>query len=501
MQEVGIQQVFSSIEQAFKDDDLKRVEALLWPALDQFPYESRLYFYGGCIKFKYAHCAVAAKLFERAIELDDAPHIYSNLGACYRRLNRHHEGIHVLQQALDRNPEYPPALVNLGSMFVNEGCPERGIPHLEKALAIGGDEPEQGCVWNLGLLYLEDARFKDGFEQYRKGVNKERQVRIYGSKDGSIPEPELMTPETFRSARGAATVIIHGEQGIGDELMFGTILNDAIDDFEVVFECHPRLERLHQNSTWANRLRSQGRPVRIYPTRKDEWIQWPIKDKVIAEYKMPMGDLATYYRPDLDSFKESRKRHGPSYHAKPGESAGYAARLQALAGSRPIVGLATRGGVMQTSRNYRVVRHTEIDRLMEKTDALFVSLDYDDMTEIASYLGEKHGPDRFRWFPSINQHYYYDHTAALLEACDLTVTVCQSVFHLSAGMGLDTLCLTPKRCAWRYALIKEEPELSFWYPNGNVRLLRQDDPESWDGPLDKVIKVINTMSQQNQEAV
>lgn len=470
----------------------------MWPALDQFPYESRLWFYGGCVYFKRGMVAIAAQTFQRAIDLDDSPHIYSNLGACYRRLNMHDEGIHVLKTALERDPNYAPTLTNLGSMFVNEGNPTEGIPYLERAVEIGG---EPGAAWNLSLLYLEAGRFVEGFDLYRQSVSFHRQTRAYGSREANIPEPVMMTPEHFATVKASGTrplVIMWMEQGIGDELMFGTMLNDAIEDFDIILECHPRLERLHRNSTWAKRLEAEGRPIRLYPTRKEEWIQWPITDKVIADYKMPVGDLACYYRKDLQSFKDSWNKHGPTYRANPSESSRYSGRLQALAGNRPVIGLATRGGVMQTARTYRTIRLAEIDRLMTETDALFVSLDYDDMLGIASYIEEKYGPDRYRWFPSIVHHYDYEHTAALAKACDLNVTVCQSVAHLSASMGIPTRVLTPKRCAWRYA--STEDRLWYWYPSTDVRLCRQDDPSSWDRPLSDVIADINALSKRNREA-
>jgi tetratricopeptide (TPR) repeat protein len=491
MQEVGLQDVFASIEQAFAKNDFPRVEALLWPALDQFPHEGRLWFYGGGVKFKQGHVAVAAALFQRAIELDDAPHMYSNLGACMRRLNLHDEGIHVLTTATEKSPDYGPALVNLGSMFVNEGCPERGIPYLERAAR---DPEAEGAEWNLGLLYLEAGRFAEGFEMYRRGVKRERAVRMFGSEKENVPEPELMTPEIFDKA-GGATVIVYGEQGIGDELMFCTILNQAIHDFDIILECHPRLERLHRNSTWANELRRQDRAVRIYPTRKENWIRWPIDDKVHAHYKMPIGDLARYYRPDLASFKDAWNATGPTYTYSAAESLRYGAKLRALAGDRPIIGLATKGGVIQTSRNYRIIGVKEIDRLMTETDALFVSLDYDDMTGLAEYIDEKYGPERYRWFPSILHHWDYDHTAALVGACDLAVTVCQSVAHLAAYTGEQVRILTARKVAWReIAVPGNDPEEWYWAPSKDVRMYRQDEHDSWEPAITKVIADIRALS-------
>lgn len=477
-QEVSLPDVFKAIEAAFKDENIPRVEALLWPALEQFPDVSQLWFYGGCIFFKKGICAVARELFEKAIDLDDAAHVYSNLGACYRRMNLQEEGKAVLAKALDRDPDYAPTLVNMGSMFVNEGIPKQGIPYLEKACALG---TERGATWNLGLLYLESARFGEGFDCYRKGLNHERMVRNFGGKDG-IPEPKLLEPHDIRQGK---KLIVWGEQGIGDELMFGTILEQARQDFgEVIFECHPRLLNLHR---WAHN------GLKLYPTRKDEHIAWPLNDQIIADYKCGIGDLGALYRRTTADFTRAWGRTGPTYEADAPETTRYIENLESIANGRPIVGLATRGGVMQTSRTYRTLKPAEVDALFGQTDCLFVALDYDDMMPFSHYVHDKFGEHRYKWWPSIVQHWDYDHTAALIAACDLTVTVCQTAAHISAGMGCPTRVLTPQRCAWRYAPI-EDPERWYWYPDSAIKLYRQSDPESWAEPMARVIEDIKGLS-------
>jgi hypothetical protein len=280
------------------------------------------------------------------------------------------------------------------------------------------------------------------------------------------------------------TLIVYGEQGIGDELMAGTLIEEARGEFaEVIFECHPRLETLH---------RTAHPGMRIFPTRKDEVIAWPITENIRADYKCPLLDLAARYRPDAESFARNWK---PTYTADAEETQRYRANLEAIAQGRPIVALATRGGVMQTARTYRTMRQPEIDHLLSNTDCLFVSVDYDDMTNLSSYVDEKYGEDRFKWWPSVSQNYDYSHLAALISACDLTVTVCQSAFHLSAGMGRPTRCLVPRQCAWRYAPIAGNPELSYWYPDPAVKLYRQEsDDGSWIGALDRVITEIRGLA-------
>lgn len=479
-QEIGLAAVCDEIGQAFNRNDPDRVEQLLWPALDQFPDMPQLWFYAGNVAFQRGRVALSEMCFERCIALDSNPMVYANLGAAKRRLNRHEEGAAVLRIGLERLPDYEPTLINLGSMFVNEGSPEEGIPPLERACELGKQKGryEKGARWNLGLLYLEACRFAEGFELYRTGLGSERQSRTYGYdqvKWGdevlSAPEPEWLQPE--HSGQGK-TLIVYGEQGIGDELMASTLLKTARQEFaEVIFECHPRLVNLHKAAHPG---------MRIFGTRKETHIRWPLDEKIRADYKAPIFDLAARYRPDLQSFLQGWAADGPLLKADPTEAQQYRTWLRAFAGGRPIVALGTRGGVPSTARQYRTIRPEQLEPLFTQTNALFVSVDYDDMSQFTLYCDQKFGPGRFLWRPSIVQHWDYDHTAALLAACDLTVTVCQSAFHLSAGLGLPTVGLVPKRCAWRYAPVKDNPELSYWYPSPNVRLYRQQG-DSWQDPI------------------
>jgi tetratricopeptide (TPR) repeat protein len=200
MFEVGLEQVCEEINDAFGGKNFARVDSLLWPALDQFPEVPQLWFYAGNLAFKTGKAALSAMCFERAVQLDENPLVLANLGAAYRRMNRHEDGLAVLQRALERDPNYEPALVNYGAMWVNEGRPENGIPSLEKAVALGRarGKLEEGAEWNLGLLYLEAGRFAEGFDIYRNGYGAERLVRTYGY--GDVPEPKRLDNEVHAAA-------------------------------------------------------------------------------------------------------------------------------------------------------------------------------------------------------------------------------------------------------------------------------------------------------------
>lgn len=448
----------SGIEAALNSANPAEAERLLWPALAQYPTVAPLWFYAGNVMVQTGRDAVALICYRESNDLEPNPYVLANLGAIYRRLNRTQEGRNVLDLALFRDPTCLPALVNRGTIAVNNGNPAEGIPYLEAAMAAGKD---RAADWNLGLLYLESGRFAEGFDLYHRGIGHERYCRSYAWDQA--PEPKLLEPDDPREGK---TLIVWGEQGIGDELMYGTLIEEARRDFgEVIFDCHPRLEQLHR---WSHPT------MRIFPTRKSDTIYWPPAEDVHADYKAPIGELARLYRRDRASFTWKH----PTYTFSGGERAEYRKRLKDAAQGRSIVGLALRGGVMSTARQERTIRADTPLPLFKETEAFFVGLDYEDVTDQQSYIEGQVGAGRYSLFPSITHHWDYHHTAALVAACDLVVTVCQSVAHLAAGMGKDVRVLVPSKCAWRYGL---EEEAWYWYPGPHAKLYRQDrDTGSWE---------------------
>jgi hypothetical protein len=112
-----------------------------------------------------------------------------------------------------------------------------------------------------------------------------------------------------------------------------------------------------------------------------------------------------------------------------------------------------------------------------------VSLDYEHVDLQCEEINKKYGEDKIYNFPSITHHFDYQHTQALVMACDAVVTVCQSVAHLSAASGQHTLVLAPRKCAWRYGLKGKE---WYWYPGAKTRLFRQTQDDDWSKPIEQL---------------
>lgn len=462
MQELGLPQVVERISQAIREENFQLADGLLWPALDQKPDVGPLWFYGGILQSMQGRQAVAVECFKKSQELEPHPANWANLGGVLRTMGRVQECRSVLLRGLDQVGDDPDILGNLAGSYVNEGNPQTGIEYGERALAI---KPTHGGVmFNLALLHLEAGNYARGFDLYADGAHKHRLEKHYD------PDPPLLTPELHEHLKGKGKrLIIYGEQGIGDELMFSTIMRDAKKDYEIIFDCHARLESLYRHAEW---MKSPGYPITLHATRKTkaDKLEWSSD----ADAKMPIGNLGRFYRRSPESFTWN----GPVYSANPKEAREMRAQLEKIAAGRKIIGLALRGGTMSTARTYRMMPPQAISEVLSDPRYLFVSLDYEDMTKFGEHMTQTYGPGRFLWYPSACWAWDYSHTAALVRATDAVVTVCQSVAHLSAAMGHPTYVLTPSKPAWRYGL---RGESWIWYAHPNARLLRQID-EDWGPP-------------------
>jgi tetratricopeptide (TPR) repeat protein len=482
MQEVGLGQVFQAIEQAFKDKEYPRVEALLWPAIDQFNDHPALWFYAANLFFARELSALAAACYERSLELEPNSVALANLGACYRRMNQHERAIEVLQRATEYDQDNPGTWTNLGACYVNEGDPRPGIVACERALQIKPGFPR--AEWNLGLLHLEAGDFDNGFRLYRSGLGKERLLRYYHGPDIDTPgenEPELLDRRHLGKLTGRK-VVVWGEQGLGDELMFANCLHELLaEGCQVVFEHHPRMTAIYQAAF------GKYTSLTLIPTRKANTAAEAMKHGPF-DYRCGVGDLACLFRRSADDYAEAWRDYGPFWPcADQGIRAEYRARLEELAAGRKIIGLATRGGVIKTMRSYRTIGIGDLAPLLKLSDRfLFVCFDYEDVGEAVLAVNQKHGESAMCWPRAAVQHFDYDHTHALVLATDRLVTVCQSIAHLAAGSGHPTDVLVPSKPAWRYGLQGSE---WFLYPGPHARLHRQKG-DSWEEAVHSTVEAL-----------
>jgi ADP-heptose:LPS heptosyltransferase len=123
---------------------------------------------------------------------------------------------------------------------------------------------------------------------------------------------------------------------------------------------------------------------------------------------------------------------------------------------------------------------------MSATDFTLVNLQYGDHSEEIETVSQSLSRKVFD-FDEVDCFEDMDGLAALLECCDLIVSVANTTVHLAGALGRPTIGLLPYFPGWRWLSAGSH---CLWY--GSVRLLRQDVLGDWNNVLQRIATAIDT---------
>jgi tetratricopeptide (TPR) repeat protein len=438
----------------------KAEELLLQVLAEDFESKDGLYLLG-TVYLQKGITGLAAQLFMRVLDTHEKHfESWNNLGNCYHTINNSKLAELCFRKALEiERPDprdHADIYNNLATLYINAGKPKEGVPYAEKCIELQKDHNDGN--WNLALLQLEQGHYAEGFDQYEWGFKtNNRMFRSYGDHvkpwDGSEGKD----------------VVVWGEQGIGDEILFASMIKELKEKSKsVVFECHPRLVTLFKKSF---------PDVTIYGTRKDNYISWVDKHPELNA-KVATGDLGRFFRRDLETFPT----HEGYLKADENRVEHYRRKLAKL-GKRIKVGISWTGGYVKTRKDYRSIALEKWEPILRQ-NCDFISLQYtpDAYNTIAE--AEDKLDIRIHHWPSAVQANDYGETAALIEALDLVITVNTSVHHLAGALGKPCWTLTPKAKAWRYWSPDADNKTVPWYPS--VIQYQQKELFKWN----KIIRTV-----------
>lgn len=237
-----VQKALDALEQERPADAEKSIRA----ALGMSPRDDQLLHLLGVALIRQQREEEAIEPLQKAISLNRRDAEYHNaLGCAFRNVGRMGEGIESLQRALKLDSSLQDAHYNLGQAFQRMGEFARAeekfrfirahnpgdveviaalsnlqwfLGDHESALQILRDgidaNPANGDMrFLLGEQLLALGRFEEGWFRYLWRVNRHAFLRRIGLPFDS---PELMT--RFPESMAGATVRVHAEQGIGDDL-------------------------------------------------------------------------------------------------------------------------------------------------------------------------------------------------------------------------------------------------------------------------------------------
>lgn len=378
----------------------------------------------------------AIMFFQRAVNEDKTfSEAWNGLGIALRSVGQEEAARQCYEKAIEIEPkgEY---WGNYAGTYINSGEPEKCIEYSKKALELKPDFPMAHS--NMALALLEMKRWDEGFTEYmyRKTTD------FWSQRDYKCPPWDGKPTELL---------VVHGEQGLGDEIMFLTCIEDLLKvQKNIVIEVSPRLTGL---------LTTTFPGIPIHPKPED------ILEKYKPTAYMAMGDLGYWFR-----------RNG-QFPRKPYLKSSYSCST----GSRPRIGISWYGGSRKThsyARNFAI----KFWQPIIDCDAEVISLQYGPHgASEAAQMGITHNQE---WIDDL------DKLAAQIKSCDLVVSVCNTTVHMAGALGVPCFVFVPDRAAWRYGVEGEEMA---WYES--VRLFRQKKDQPWNevvevvaGEIDRLLK-------------
>ena len=401
----------------------------------------KVLFYYGTLLIQQGKTGLAANVLRRALEYDKNPTILQNLSNCYRLENRDVVCRELLWEAIKIQPSAE-LWACLGNTCINQGTPHDALKCYKEAIEL---DPRNDLIkFHIGLACLEMGMYAEGWDGYAKGFNAgNRTFRTYPGLQEWNGEP-------------CKTLIVWGEQGIGDEIMFASCLPQAIRTCKhVIFDCHPRLTETFKRSFPE---------ITVHGTRKNQQLDWYIDTN--ADAHCSITRLAQLWRRDKKDFPRT-----PYLKAK---------EQPPRAPGRLRVGFSWVGGTKTTRKDLRSFKLDQLLPILSR-DCDFYSLQY--TPESAREVCELEEATGFRvkHFPGLVECKDYDKTINFIASMDLVISVCTTVIHAAGALGVPCWILTPSGPAWRYGI---EGERSDWYES--VRMFRQAKGEDWAKVIERV---------------
>lgn len=431
--------------------------AALRRAVDLDPADQRAWTEMGEVLLRLGKVEPSGRAFAKAIGLDrSAPGPHIGLARCLMRAGHGPQAMRKLREALSETGRSSRVLLAMGNLLRDLGQLDDARDCFAEIIAARSDA--DAARYNLARLEFECFRFREAWSLMGARWDSLK----HASKALSSPHP------VWTGARDGGPLLVWGEQGLGDQVLFSTILPDLAEiPREKFVAIDRRLVPLFERSLGSSSMRFISRAAAPPPGDYTEHVA--------------IGDLGRFFRNSVEDF---RKRAQPLLRADRSRIARYAAEMRRTP-TTLVCGLAWR------SKNVRLADEKslggkELHDLVVGMPCRFVNLQYGDVQlEIQSMRG--FGVDLAE-LEGLDLKDDIDGLAAAIMACDVVLTTSNSTAHIAGALGKRTLLLLPNGRGqfWYWQPFGEG---SIWYPS--VRLLRQHTARDWSVPIAEARRRLN----------
>ena len=411
----------------------------------------------------------ALKAYDEEVKINPSyPDVLNDKGILLFKLSRESEALEAYETAIMIDHSYADPIRNKAIILKRRAQFDEAKTLLYKAIQHKKNFYE--ALAELSYLHLFLCEFKEGWEFYKTRF----ELELRGQKRfASIPA------WTNAELKGK-TIVLYGEQGIGDQILYGTILRDALlthNNFIVITD--PRLTSIFK--------RSFSEFKNTVFLGSDSQV-----DTSAIDYQLAIGDLGQLFRTSLNHFIV------PDHQYLIADTLRADAYKQKLDTGKINCGISWKS-LRDTIGADKSVALNEWLPILQLEDFHFIDLQYGDTFNERNTIQREH-QIKITNIEELDKFNDIEGLLALIEACDIVITTSNVTAHLAGGLDKLTFLIAPfanaKGRMWYW---HNDMHQSIWYPS--VKIFSQDKNEIWTpvikdvcNELQKVYK-ISSLSQ------
>lgn len=402
--------------------------------------------------------------YDKALSLSTTPEQQSinltNKGAAYWDIENADESLKCLKRAIELEP-MAQAYMTVGNIYKHKNDLRQAIHYYRKSVDANPDYADGHMV--LGMALLKAGELREGWNEYE-----------WRWKTDQLPARKLKCPQWCGEDLTGKTILVYGEQGLGDIIQFARYARTLGNQFpraKVIVEGRPPLKRLLDTIPEVYAVINAGE-------RLPE-----------LDYAVPMLTLAGMLTRNVNEIFSYNKE----YLIRPDDVEMWGERLEPLFSKNPYalkVGICWAG----MSRDQHPSA-AAVDLLRSATLSAFAELaQIPDILWVSLQKGKpaeqiKQPPLGMMIGDFTEDMYDFYETCAAIENCDLVISVDTAVVHAAASIGKPTWLLSRWDGCWRW--FGDDRAGSPWYPS--LRQFSQPAPHDWDSLMKRVAKELRLL--------
>ena len=372
------------------------------------------------------------------------------LGVLFERLNNIYKAIECHERATFLNDKNYTAFNNLGACYSFIGNIDLSILNFKKAIEIVPFFYDG--IYRLGQMQIYNQEFKEGWKNFKKR---------WQSSDYSHRFLKTSKPIFKNIKNQRVNVLAWGEQGLGDQVMYGSMFNDFSKlTSKLIIKLDKRLINIFQNK---------------HPNIQFSCINDEVSEETYDEH-IPFGHMGNYLRLNKTDFLKT------NFPYIAGQTKTKELIINKYKKSNNLLVGISWSSSNQLLSNNKSLSLEILYPILKIKNITFIDLEYKDGFEEINNFYYKYGIKILKE-ETIDNFNDIEGLCSIIESCDFIISCSNTNAHLAGALFKKTYLLLAKGKGrlWNWNSHKGK---SLWYPE--TKIFEQKTVGDWSYPVKKL---------------